>query len=136
MKIFQVISGLKVNLFKTSVMGIKVEESCLVRHAEAMGCSVGRWSVKYLGMPLGGNPRVVAFWDLVVEKVSKKLACWKKSYISLGSHITLIKGVLSNIPVYYMSMYKMPNKIIHVIKKYWRDFLWEGGRQNKDHLVK
>lgn len=79
--------------------------------AEVMGCKVGSWSMKYLGMPLGGNPRAVSFWDSVVEKVSKKLVCWKKSYISLGGKITLIKASLSNIPVYYISLFKMPFKV-------------------------
>lgn len=59
----------------------------------------------------------------MVEKISKKLACWKKSYISLGGHITLIKAALSNIPVYYTSMYKMSIKVVQVIEKYQGDFL-------------
>lgn len=36
----------------------------------------------------------------------------KRSYISLGGRIILIKGVLSNILVYYMSMYKIPMKVV------------------------
>lgn len=61
MKIFQAISGLKINLFKTNMVGIEVKESCLSRFVEVMGCFVGRWPIKYLGMPLGGNPKAMAF---------------------------------------------------------------------------
>lgn len=73
-------------------------------------------------MPLGGNPIAVFFWDPVVE-VSKKLACWKRSYISLGGRITLIKAALSNILVYYMSLFKMSSKVFLTIEKCQRDFL-------------
>lgn len=41
MKIFQVVSRLKVNLFKTCLVGIEVEESCLIRFAEVLGCTIG-----------------------------------------------------------------------------------------------
>lgn len=68
--------------------------------------------------------------------MSKKLVCWKKSYISLGGRTTLIKAALANVPVCYMSLFKMPSKVVLTIEKYQWDFLWEGGRQTKDHLVK
>lgn len=47
-----------------------------------------------------------------------------------------MKVALSNIPVYYMSLFKMPSKVILIIEKYQRDLLWEGRSQKKDHLVK
>jgi len=105
------------------MMGINVEESSLKRLVEVIGCTMGRWPIQYLGLPLRGNPKTVAFWDPVVEKVSKKLACWKRSYISIDGCITLIKATLLNILMYYMSLYKMPSKVTHATEKYQRDFL-------------
>lgn len=87
-------------------------------------------------MPLGGNLKAVSFWGPMVEKVSKKLACWKRSYVFLSGRIIIIKAALSNISVYYMSLYKMPKKVVMAIERYQRDFLWEDGSQRKDHLVK
>lgn len=43
---------------------------------------------------------------------------------------------MPNLPVYYMLLFKMPCKVVHLLKKAQRDFLWEGGRGEKDHLVK
>lgn len=74
MKIFEAISSLKVNLFMSYIVDINVEENFVTNLPDIMGCSVGRWPINYLGMPLGGNPKSVAFWDPVVEKVSKKMA--------------------------------------------------------------
>lgn len=47
MKIFKMISCLKVNLFKNNLVGIKVGESCLINYAGVMGCFVGNWPIKY-----------------------------------------------------------------------------------------
>lgn len=59
--------------------------------------------------------------------MQKKMACWKKIYISLGGRITLIKTTMSNVPGYYMSLFKMPTKVVQILEKCKLDFLWEGG---------
>lgn len=48
------------------------------RFASVMGCQVEQWPMKYLEMPLSGNQKFCAFWDPMVERVNKKLACWKQ----------------------------------------------------------
>lgn len=71
-----------------------------------------------------------------MERIHKKLARWKKPYISLGGRLILIKAALSNVPVYYMSLFKIPRKIQLEVEKCQRNFLWLGGLGKKDHLVK
>lgn len=42
--------------------------------------------MSYLGLPLGGNPRALSFWNPVVEKVEKKVAEMEKVvFIQRGS---------------------------------------------------
>lgn len=72
----------------------------------------------------------------MVKRVQKKLVIWKKSYILLGGRITLIKATISNVPVYYMSLFHMLRKVSLIMKKYQWDFFWDRGRNIKDHLVK
>jgi len=79
--------------------------------------------MKYLGLPLGGSPKSITLWDPMVEKVQKKTTCWKKNYISLGGRTILIKTTMSNIPTYYMSIFKMPAKIIKTLEKLQKDFV-------------
>lgn len=38
-----------------------------------VGCTVGEWPIKYLGIPLRGDLDKYEYWDLVVVKVSKHL---------------------------------------------------------------
>lgn len=136
LKNFQVISSLKVNLSKSCMVGIHIDDNRFSPLAQILGCNVGAWPINYLGMPLRGNPRAGTFKNLVVEKVSKKLVRWSRSYISLGGRITLIKAAFSNIHVYYMSLYKMSCKVVRDLERYQRDSLKKGGSQKKDQLVK
>ncbi|PRQ44942.1 putative RNA-directed DNA polymerase [Rosa chinensis] len=53
---FCLFSGLKINKSKCSVVGINTEAGRLERMADEQGCEIGVWPMKYLGLPLGGNP--------------------------------------------------------------------------------
>ena len=57
--------------------------------------------------------------------------------MSRGGRYTLVKTVLSGIPIYYLSLFKIPVKVARSLEKLTRDFLWEGKDEGKkDHLVK
>lgn len=76
--------------------------------ADRLHCRVGWLPFQYLGLPIGANLRSKALWSLVIENFKKKLSSCKRHYTYLGERITLIKATLSNLPVYYMSLFKMP----------------------------
>jgi hypothetical protein len=57
--------------------------------------------LRYLGLPLDAPFKSKAIWDWVVEKIEKRLASWKKIYLSNGWRLTLIKSTLSSIPTYF-----------------------------------
>ena len=109
------------------MLGINADDELLHKLVDLSGCEVGDWPIKYLGLPLGGNPRKIAFWELVVNKVAKRLVSWKKAFLSRGGRLTLIQSVLSSLPIYYLSVFKVPISVINSMEKMMRDFLWEGG---------
>ena len=67
-----------------------------------------------------------------MEKINRKLAGWKKLYLSKGGKLTLFKTTLSSLPTYYLSLFTIPSHVANKIKKIQRDFLWE---DSKVHLV-
>lgn len=64
--------------YQIQLAGIGVDDRELVSFSNNFGCTVQQWPLIYLGMPLGGNPSVISFWDPVVERVNRKLITWKK----------------------------------------------------------
>ena len=75
-------------------------------------------------------------WDGVEERVRRRLALWKQQYISKGGRITLIKSTLASMPIYQMSLFRMPMIVARRLEKVQRDFLWGGGNsERKAHLV-
>lgn len=52
---------------------LNVPENKLLDLVSIVGCESGDWPLKYLGLPLGGNPKAVEFWAPVLEKVEKRL---------------------------------------------------------------
>ena len=51
--------------------------------------------------------------------------------------MTLIKSTLSNLPIYIMSLFRIPKGVKSRLEKIQRDFLWGGGNlDRKIHLVK
>ena len=71
--VFGQISGLKVNLDKSNIYGINLEQNHLSRLAELLDCKASGWPIPYLGLPLGGNPKACGFWDPVIERISRRL---------------------------------------------------------------
>ena len=62
---------------------------------------------------------------------------WKRQYISKGGRITLIRSTLSNLPIYFMSIFQIPRAVRIRLEKIQRDFLWGGGAlEQKPHLVR
>ncbi|KAH9734302.1 reverse transcriptase domain-containing protein [Citrus sinensis] len=130
------VSGLKINLRKSSIVGINFQDQKLIDLASSVGCEIGNWPLKYLGLPLGGNCGKADFWAPVLEKVERRLDGWKKACLSKGGRLTLIQSVLSSLCSYFMSLFQIPVSVAKRIEEAMRDFLWEGiGEGKKDHLV-
>ena len=119
---FEAIFGLKINLEKSSILPVGIVEN-LEDLAAELGCRKGNLPTTYLGLPLGMKRKSIQVWDRVEERFRKKLALWKRQYISKGGSLTLIKRTLSNLPIYTMSLYRMPIGIKLRLEKFRRNFL-------------
>lgn len=107
---------------KSAIVGINCAEDKVERLANQLGCSMGGWPLTYLGLPLGGNPLSESFWCPVIDRVRKRLDGWKKAFISKGGRMVLIQSVLSSIPIYYLSIFRIPSKVARMLEKLMRDF--------------
>ena len=132
---FEASSGLRINLAKRVLIPVgEVEE--IEEMTVELGCRVGSLPSVYLGLPLGAHHKAISMWDGVEERMWRRLAQWKRQYISKGRHITLIKSTLVSMPIYYLSLFRMPKIVAKRIEKLLRGFLWGGGSlERKVHLI-
>ena len=65
----------------------------LVELASILQCRAGSLPMKYLGMPLGTSFKTASIWNLVWEKMEKKLSGWKRLYLSKGGRLTLLRSL-------------------------------------------
>lgn len=130
LRYFELVSGLRINLGKSTLIGVEVENSRIKDWADLVGCGIGKLPFSYLGLLVGGNPRLKNFWTPVVERIERRLAGCGKKFLSLGGRVTLIKLVLINLPTYFLSLFAIPNGVANKIEKLFRRFLWG------DHLEK
>ncbi|PNX97042.1 cytochrome p450 [Trifolium pratense] len=70
---FELISGLKVNFFKSKLFGINVEDDFLSSATSFLKCNIGRLPFIYLGLPVGANPRRLSTWNPVLEVLKEDL---------------------------------------------------------------
>ncbi|RVW96465.1 Transposon TX1 uncharacterized 149 kDa protein [Vitis vinifera] len=84
-------SSLRINLAKSELIPVGEIEDIEEMVVE-LGCKVGDFPVKYLGLPLGAHHKALSMWDGVEERTRRRLALWKRHYLSKGGRITLIKN--------------------------------------------
>lgn len=70
----QLISGLKINFAKSQLCGIGIPSEIVWSYAEILGCKVVNFPFKYLGLPLGANPRRIDTRKPVIDDFEKKVS--------------------------------------------------------------
>lgn len=108
---FELLSGLRVNYSKSSLVRINLPVKDVEDIAALLGCKMETPPFKYLGIPLGANPKSKKIWKPVINKDEKKLSTWKEKFLSLSARLTLIMASLSHIPIYHLSLFMVPKGI-------------------------
>ncbi|KAI3683245.1 hypothetical protein L1987_83746 [Smallanthus sonchifolius] len=117
LRCFYLVSGLRINLGKSSLFGTCVDEGDLKEMALIFRCQTGSFPFKHLGLQVGANMNLIKSWKPVVEKFQKRLSGWRAKNLSFGGRVTLIKSVLNSLPMYYFSLYRAPVAIIDRLEK-------------------
>ncbi|GKV05277.1 hypothetical protein SLEP1_g17307 [Rubroshorea leprosula] len=129
---FELVSELKINFNKSHLIGICVEEEWIEKMSWVLCCKKGSFPFKYLGIPIGGCCKKIAFWKPLTDVFNSKLSKWKGRFLSLGGRITLINSMLDSLLVFWMSVYLIPKGTILLLDQIRRRFLWggtEGGKK-------
>nr|GFA40594.1 RNA-directed DNA polymerase, eukaryota [Tanacetum cinerariifolium] len=115
---FFMASGLQINIHKRKLMGIGVSIEEVNAAANIIGCSTFSTPFTYLGFKVGMSSSRKKSWDEVIGKISAHLSKWKIKTLSIGGRHTLIKSVLTSLPLYHMSLYKAPLGVLHDLESF------------------
>ena len=130
MNIFSDFSGLPLNRAKSIFVGFGLSTEETSRCARLLETPIGTLPVRSLGLPLADRRLRVQDWQPVLEKVEARLGGWWARMISRGGRLVLVKAVLSAIPTYFMSVFRMPSGVRRRLEGTMRRFFLAG---DKDH---
>lgn len=120
---FELVSRLKVNFHQSKLVGSNILEAFFSVSLN-LHCRTKSIPFKFLGIPVGANPRCGTTCKRVLDMLRKGLASWKSHNLPIGDQMTLINSVLNSIPLYFFSFYKALKVVINSMIKIQRDFLW------------
>lgn len=71
---FELVSGLRVNFYKSKLIGLNLSEGFLEAASVFLSCCTAKVPFKFLGVPFGANPRRRSTWKPVVESMHARLS--------------------------------------------------------------
>ncbi|GKC33644.1 putative RNA-directed DNA polymerase, eukaryota, reverse transcriptase zinc-binding domain protein [Tanacetum coccineum] len=124
LKCFEKALGLKDNIDKSRLYGVGVSRMDVEAVASSFGCEYGSLPFIYLGLLVGSKMNRVAGWNVIVKRIKERLSSWKAKTLSIGGRLTLIRSILSSLPIFYLSLFKAPMKIINLLESIRSILFW------------
>lgn len=129
------ISGLYINVSKSSIFAVGQGASLVTIEAARIGIKVGTLPVRYLGMPLTTKALTKQDYEPLIDKVRSRMLSWRNKYLSYAGRLQLIKSVISSIVNFWSQAFILPKACLDEIESMCSAFLWSG-TPNQTHKAK
>uniref|UniRef100_A0A453I001 Reverse transcriptase domain-containing protein n=2 Tax=Aegilops tauschii subsp. strangulata TaxID=200361 RepID=A0A453I001_AEGTS len=126
LQLFGRASSLRVNFTKSTATLIRCDDDAVLPVVESLGCPIVAFPITYLGIPLTIRRPTTAQLLPLVDKVAGRLPTWKAWLMNRASRLALVISVLAVIPLHQMLVLVPPKKILRMLKRIQRGFLWAG----------
>ncbi|XP_050915140.1 uncharacterized protein LOC127130118 [Lathyrus oleraceus] len=114
---FELVSGLSINFFKSSICGVNLKPEFLEAASALRHCRIHSLPFKFLGIMVGDSLRKSKSWKFVFDHLSNRSYVWKGRNLSVGGRAVLINSVLNTLSVFSLSFYKAHAVVIKEIVK-------------------
>ncbi|KAJ1691982.1 hypothetical protein LUZ63_016137 [Rhynchospora breviuscula] len=121
---FSLASGIELNLNKSALVTFNLSAQQVEAVQTTLQVVTSSLPLTYLGLPLTiRRPDRLVFQNLI-DKIQAKLAGWKSSLLSRAGRLVLATSVLSTVPIYFMSVFKLPAWVTKSLDRIRRNFIW------------
>jgi hypothetical protein len=127
---FYKISGLQVNMRKSTLVFSSTEQQLANSLASYMGCTISTFPVTYLGLHLSDKRLAKTDYLTLIHKIAARLSGSSANSLFLASKLVLTNVVLSSLPIYFMTAFILPKWVIDEIDTIRRNLLWKGSDAN------
>lgn len=101
-KVYARLLGLKINRGKSNFVSITIPNHLIGVVQTILSSPPSQLQITYLGLPLSiKKPNKINYQPLLVS-IQNRLEGWKSKFLSYGGRITLVKAVLTAMPLHYM----------------------------------
>jgi hypothetical protein len=120
------VTGLSINSTKSSVHHWGLSDTELLTFKTVLPFSFFSLNegFRYLGYRLLPRASSSTDWSWLVAVFERRIGYWGNKWLSLGGRYTLVKSVLEGLAVYWMTLERIPNRIIILIRRLSFNFLW------------
>jgi hypothetical protein len=125
-------SGLKINFHKSEVFCFGQAKDHESQYEELFGCKKGSYPFKYFGILMHYRRLNNKDWEMIEERIEKKLSSWKGKYLSVGGCLVLINSILSSLPMFMLSFFEIPKGVIEKIDYFRSRFFWQNDSKKKE----
>lgn len=86
---------------------------------------------KYLGLPEHFGRKKKDLFVSIIDRIKIKASSWSNKFLSTAGKMVMLKAVLSNIPSYAMTCFKLPRSLCKRIQSAVTRFWWDGRSGNR-----
>jgi hypothetical protein len=73
-------------------------------------------------------------WEMIEERIEKKLSSWKGKYLSVGGRLVLINSVLTSLPMFMLSFFEIPKGVLEKIDYFRSRFFFGKMRVKRKNI--
>jgi hypothetical protein len=115
---------MRINYNKSEMIPLGLDEAETPMFANLLGCAVGNFPIKYLGIPLHYTKLRREDFQPLIDKILKRIAGWRGKLLSYAARLTFIKAFLASFPIYLLSFFKFPKWALDLINTQMANCLW------------
>jgi hypothetical protein len=89
---FEHLSRLKINFYKSEIFCFGEAKEAHDDYSNIFGCQGGKYSIKYLKIPMHHKKLSNNYWKIIEQRIEKKLSSWN------GKYLSMCRGKLPQVP--------------------------------------